>query len=450
LRLIPNIIRKRIAYRKSLIKILDNISWLLFERVLRIVVSIFVIALLARYLGPEQFGQLNFSLALVAIFVPISELGMRSIVVRDITRNYSCRFETLGTTGVLYIISGLVSYGLILITISWLRPEDQLIKALVAILGVAVLFKPSEIATYWYESQVQSKYVVISKSGVLLVFAAINVVLIFNNAKLIVFAWTNVLEALVVSLLLLTILTQRLDGLKLLEIQFSLARAKSLIADSWPLIISSMSIIIYMKVDQIMIGYMLGDVEVGVYSAATRISEAWYFIAVAINASIYPTLVRLREQSIESFNKRLQQIFNLMVQISFIMAITITFFAPIIIQLLFGSDYVEAIEVLRIHIWAGVFVFLNNAVWAWYTIENKQKLANYRIIIGLFLNVALNIILIPLYGIIGAALATLISRAFVAYFGQLISHETRFLFIMMSHSILTVGIQRKFLLRKSS
>jgi O-antigen/teichoic acid export membrane protein len=265
--------------------------------------------------------------------------------------------------------------------------------------------------------------------------------LVLNNAPLTAFAWAALAEALMVALLLLVMLSLR--GPRLRKLRATLARAKTLLADSWPLIISSASILIYMKIDQIMLGEMLGDEAVGIYTAAARVSEVWYFIAVAVNASVRPSLIELRQHSTQLFHQRLQKIFNLMVQCSVAMAALIALTAPLLITSLFGNDYFAAVPVLQIHVWAGVFVFLNNAVWAWYIIENKQALANTRILLGLTLNVLLNLLLIPQYGATGAAVATLVSRAFVSYFGQLLSADTRHLFAMMSCSLFTLGMGPK-------
>jgi O-antigen/teichoic acid export membrane protein len=436
--LIPNIIRRRVAHRPHLLKILDNIGWLLLDKILRMGVGLVVGVWIARYLGPEKFGLLSFATAFVALFGAIAGLGLQAIVVRDIVRSPACKDETLGTAAALQLIGGLLAYGLILGTIFWLRADDAAAKALVAILGLTMLVKGSEVAVYWFESQVLSKYTVWVENGSFLVFATIKAVLILTNAPLTAFAWAALAEALMVALLLLAMLSLR--GPRLRKLRTTLARARTLLADSWPLIISSASILIYMKIDQIMLGQMMGDQSVGIYSAAARLSEVWYFIAVAVNASIRPSLIELRQQSVQLFRQRLQKIFNLMVQLAVPMAALIAVTAPLLITSLFGNDYSAAIPVLQIHVWAGVFVFLNNAVWAWYIIENKQALANTRILLGLTLNVLLNLLLIPSYGATGAAAATLVSRAFVAYFGQLLSADTRHLFTMMSCSIFTLGL----------
>jgi O-antigen/teichoic acid export membrane protein len=206
LNLIPAFIHRRIAHRPNLAKIVDNIGWLFFDKILRMGVGLLVGVWIARYLGPEQFGLLSFATAFVGLFGAIAGLGLQGIVVRDIVRDPTSKEETLGTAAVLQLIGGMAAYGLILGTIFWLRPEDMLAKTLVAILGSMMLFKASEVAVFWFESQVQSKYTVWVQNSAFLLFAAIKVGLILNQAPLIAFAWATMAEALLVALLMFVIL----------------------------------------------------------------------------------------------------------------------------------------------------------------------------------------------------------------------------------------------------
>jgi len=279
---------------------------------------------IARYLGPEQFGLFNFSTAFIGLFGAIAGLGLKDIVVRDIVRDPGSKEETLGTAAVLQFIGGLIAYGLILGTIFWLRPDDTLVKALVAILGSMMLFKASEVGVYWFESQVLSKYAVLAQNGSFLVFAAIKIGLILNNAPLTAFAWATMAEALMVALLLGVLLGLR--GPRLHHLRITLERAKSLLKDSWPLMLSGIAIVIYMKIDQIMLGQIVGDEAVGIYSAAVRVSEVWYFVPVMIAASVFPAILEAKKRSEAQYYQRLQRLFDLMVWLSVIIALPMTFF----------------------------------------------------------------------------------------------------------------------------
>jgi len=426
--IVPSFIRRRIADRPNLLKIVDNIGWLIFDKVLRMGVGLLVVVWVARYLGPQQFGLFNFATAFVGLFGAVAGLGLQSIVVRDIVRDPTCKEETLGTAAVLQLGGGVLAYGLILGTIFLLRPNDVLAKWLVAILGSMMLFKASEVAVYWFESQVLSKYTVWVQNGSFMVFAAVKVALILGNAPLLAFAWATMAEAAFVALLLLAMLGLR--GTGLLKLKVSLTRAKVMLTDSWPLMLSGLAIVAYMKIDQIMLGQMLGDEAVGIYSAATRISEVWYFIPMMIVASVFPAILDAKKHSEALYYQRLQRLYDLMVWLSVAVALPMTFLAGPIVALLYGPAFGEAGTVLAIHIWASVFVFLGVASSQWFVAENRQILSFQRTLLGAVINVVLNYIWIPIFGAVGAAYATVLAQASVGLIYDVFQKETRSMFIM--------------------
>jgi O-antigen/teichoic acid export membrane protein len=431
--IVPSFIRRRIAHRPNLLKIVDNIGWLFFDKVLRMGVGLLVGVWVARYLGPQQFGLFSFATAFIGLFGAVAGLGLQSIVVRDIVRDPSCKEETLGTAAVLQLAGGILAYGLILSTIFLLRSDDALAKWLVAILGSIMLFKASEVAMYWFESQVLSKYTVWVQNGSFLVFAAVKVALILGNATLLAFAWATISEAVLVALLLLAMLGIHGPGLRKLRV--SLTRAKVLLADSWPLMLSGLAIALYMKIDQIMLGQMLGDEAVGIYSAATRISEVWYFIPMIIVASVFPAILEAKKQSETLYHQRLQRLYDLMVRLSVTVALPMTFLAGSIVVLLYGPAYAEAGTVLAIHIWTSVFVFLGVASSQWFMAENRQILSFQRTLLGAAINIFLNYILIPQFGPVGAATATVAAQLTAAWFFDAIQPITRDMFFMKAKSM---------------
>ena len=424
----PAFIRRRIKHRPNLAKIVDNMGWLFLDKILRMGVGLLVEVWVVRYLGPEQFGQINFATAFVGLFGAIAGLGLQSIVVRDIVRDQTCKEEILGTAAVLQFIGGLVAYGLLLGSILWLRPNDAMARALVAILGSSLLFKAIDVAVYWFESQVQSKYTVWVKNSVFLVFAALKVALILNQATLIAFAWAAMAEALVVALLMGVILGLR--GPKLRQLRITLSRMKTLLKESWPLLLSSVAIIIYMKIDQIMLGQMVGDEAVGIYSAAVRISELWYFVPMMIVVSVFPSILESKKRNEDQYYQRLQNLYDLMILLSVSVALPMTFLSTSIVTLLFGDHFAAAGPVLAIHIWAAVFVFLGVASSQWFLAENRQILSFQRTAIGAIVNIILNLLLIPGFGVIGAAIATVISQATASWLFDAVQLVTRKMFVM--------------------
>lgn len=429
----PAFIRRRIEHRPNLLKIVDNIGWLFFDKILRMGVGLLVGVWVARYLGPEQFGLFNFVTAFVGMFGVVAGLGLNGIVVRDIVNAPAGANETLGTAALLQFMGGLLAYALVLATIFWLRPDDTLAKTLVTIFGSMMLFKASEVAVYWFESQVLSKYIVWVQNGCFLIFAAVKIGLVLNKAPLIAFAWATTAEALMVALLMVSMLNLR--GRTLRQLSVTLTRAKSLVADSWPLLLSGIAITIYMRIDQIMLGQMMDDEAVGIYSAATRISEVWYFIPVAIVASLTPAILEAKKGCESLYYQRLQHLYDLMVWLSVGVALPMTFLSTPIVTLLFGEPYAASGPVLAIHTWASIFVFLGVASGQWFLAENRQVLSFQRTALGAVVNVILNVLLIPKFGAVGAAVATLISQVTAAFLFDAVQPITRGMFLMKIKSI---------------
>jgi O-antigen/teichoic acid export membrane protein len=427
-----------IGHRPNLVKIFNNIGWLFFEKLLRLGVGLFVWVWIARYLGAEQFGQLSFALSFVGLFGAFATLGIQGIVVRDIVRNPDCASETLGTAAILQLIGGMIAYLLILVAIAYVRPDDFITRTIVAILGSIILLKASEISIYWFESKVLSKYIVLTQSVVILFFSAVKVLLILKQASLMVFVWTMLVEAIVTAIILLCIMN--ILGPSLTKLHVSLKRAKSLLKDSWPVMVTVGFITVHLKISQIMLGQMLGDEAVGIYSVASRISESFYFIPMIISISVFPSLLEAKKSSEGEYYARLQKLYDLMVAISVGVVLLITLLSTPTINLLFDNDYPGADVILLIHSWTSIFVFLAVVSGNWFLTENLQKLMLVRGIFGCSLNIFLNFILIPLFSVSGAALATLLTHFFVDFLIDLASVKTRKIFLLKLRAFNIIGI----------
>jgi PST family polysaccharide transporter len=398
---------------------------------------------IARYLGPGQFGLLNFAAALIGMFGAVAGMGLQGIVVRDIVRNPNCTNEILGTAATLQLIGGIVAYVLIQILISYLRPNDDIARIVVSILSSIMLLEASKIAVFWFESQLQSKYSVWVQNTAFIIFAAVKVLLILKESQLMSFVWATLVEAILVALILIYVLARKGPAVK--EMRVSVARAKNLLKDSWPMMLSGIAIMIYMKIDQIMLAQMIGDEAVGIYSAATRISEVWYFMPVAIVASVFPAILEAKKRSEEEYYEKLQKLFDSMVMMSIAVAVPMTFLSTPFISLFFGDSYRDSGPVLAVHIWAAVFVFLGVASSKWLLAENRQILSLQRTALGAAANIALNLLWIPTHGPLGAALATVVSYAIAAFFSDLIQKETRKIFLMKVDALNPLALYRRYL-----
>lgn len=440
LRYLSASLRTKIEHRPNLLKILSNLAWLFSDKLLRMGVGLFVSIWVARYLGPEDFGLLSFAIAFVSIFGALSNLGLPGIVVRDIVSEPERSLETLGSSFVLQIASGITAFTLLLVVIPMLRPYDRSAISVVIIIGLTLLFKASESIKYWFESQVQSKYAVWAENSVFLATAVMKVGLIIVGASLLAFAWITFVEALLAAILLFAM--YEWAGGRIRAWQFSSTRAKTLLKHSWPLILSGLAVMVYMRIDQIMLGQMLNDKAVGIYSAAVRVSEAWYFIPMAIVGSVFPALLDAKKTSEALYLEKFQKLYDTLVVIALVVAIPVTFLANQIVVGLFGQEYLEAGTILSIHVWTALFVFLGVASGKWFLAENRQLLAFHRVFVGMWVNIALNLMWIPQYGGVGAAMATLISQVVAALLIDAVRKETRLMFWMKLKACLLLGAFR--------
>lgn len=433
-------------FSPSLLKIISNTAWLFADNILRMGAGLVVGAWVARYLQPEQFGRYNYAMAFVTLFGAVASLGLDQIVIRDIVRDPSSKDKILGTAFILKLIGGVAALLLAVGVVSRLRPGDSLTLWLVGIISLSMTFRAFDVIDFWFQSQVQSKYTVWAKNVVLIVSSLVKILLIQLKAPLIAFAWIYSAEFVLVALGL--IIAYKSKGYVFKAWRYSLNCAKGLLKDSWTIILSGFMIVIYMRTDQIMLGQLVGDSAVGVYSVAVRISELWYFVPMAISNSVYPSIIEARQISEKLYYERLQKLFSLMTFLSYIVAIVGSLIAGQLITLLFGKGYEAAIPILIVHIWAGIFVSLGVIRSLWTTTEGLMQFAFATTAVGGIINIILNFILIKPYGGLGSAIATVISQAFASYIAGAFFSKTRKIFILQTKSFITPNpmlILRKFL-----
>ena len=376
------------------------------EQILRMVAGLFVGVWVARYLGPEQFGIFSYALAFVSVFSSIAKLGLDSIIIRDLVMHPDKKNEYLGTAFWLKCI-GAVFMILILVISLFLMHHDLKTDIYILVIGAGIIFQGFEVIDFYFQSQVLSRFVSICKLTQLLLSSVLKLYLISINADLFLFVLVTLIDQLTLSLALITSYKyQKAGGF---WGNFSFLIAKKLLKDGWPFLLSSLAILVYMRIDQIMIKEMINDQAVGLYSAAIRVSEVWYFVPVIITNSLFPSIVSAKRNSEVLYYRRLQMLYTFLVWISLSIAIFITFAGSRLIVFLYGLPFEAASNVLTIHIWTGIFVALGVAQSKFWIANNLQDKAMIITIFSCLLNGLLNYILIPRYGIQGSAFATLIS-----------------------------------------
>jgi polysaccharide transporter, PST family len=418
-------------------QVMGNMGWLMVDRVVRMGMGLFVGVWVARYLGPVEFGSLNFALAFVALFAAVTTLGLDGLVVRELLDSSHDTHEILGTTLALRSGSGLLAMSGSILAVRLIQPDDKQALLLVAILSPTLFFQAFDTIDCFFQSQVQSKVTVWAKNSAFLAFAAVRIGLICTKAPLWAFAAAYAGEIALGAAGL--VFGYHLSGGRMLAWRSNVKRAVVLLRQGWPLIFSGLAIMIYMRLDTVMLKVMQGDLAVGLYSAATRVSEVWYFIPTAIVSSVSPAILKAKSNP-ELFDGRMRKLFSGMTAVAYIIGSAVALSSHTIVRLLYSNSYRGAAPVLAVHVWASVFVFLGVAQSPWDLSKNLLTLSLLRTVSGAVINVALNLYLIPRYSAMGAAIATVISYAVSGVFSNAFSARTRPVFYMQIKSLVPTRI----------
>lgn len=443
---------KSLRNHQGFMKYFKNTSWLFGEKILRMIVGLFVGIWVARYLGPEQFGLFSYAQSFVGLFTAIATLGLDGIVVRELVKDESRRDELMATAFWLKLMGALVVLLILAVAVNF-TSNDMHTNVLVFIIASATVFQSFNVVDMYFQSKVMGKYIVYANVINLLLSSIVKIILILNEAPLIAFAWVILFDSFVLACGFIyfyirnrhceqsetihknTVILNKAKQ-SILALTFNKSTAVALLKDSWPLILSGIVVSIYMKIDQVMIMEMMDAEAVGQYAAAVRISEAWYFIPMVIASSLFPAIINAKRQSEELYYARLQKLYDLMVWMAIAIALPMTFLSDWLVNLLYGEQYNQSGSVLMIHIWTGVFVFLGVASGKWFIAENLQMLSFWRTFYGMTINVILNFLLIPKYGVQGAAIATLVSQVVATYLSDLFNQKTKTMFFMKTKSLI--------------
>lgn len=410
-----------------------NAGWLFAGKMFRMGFSMIVGVWVARYLGVTQYGILSYGIAFAMLFRPVAMFQLEGICVREIVKSTQNAEVILGSAFVLTLITGFVSYAVVITAMMILRPGEPIYLAIVAIVGSGLVFFSLEVFDYWFQAQVKSKTAVISRTLVIVLIALSKIAGIVNHASLVYFAWINLAEIIFMGFAMAAAFNR--SGIPLVKLRVNLSWMKLLIKDSWPLALSGVAATIYLRIDTIMIGEMLGPHDVGIYSAAVKLCEAWYFLPISIMTSLYPMVIRAIGKNPSDSDKKMQQIYNLMALLGYMAAVATTLLATPIVTLLFGPEYKQAADVLMINIWSAMFINIAMAKASWLKAMNYTKIHFAATVAGALVNVALNVVLIRKYGVIGAAWATIISYSIESYLFLFVFKKTRKQGMMISKAL---------------
>ena len=417
----------------NFLPVLKNISWLFMADVLRVLSGFFVGVLIVRHLGATDYGLYSLTLSITSIFAVLASLGLKDPVILELGHNQESGSELISSVAVLLFISGVLSYSLLLIFIYLVFPFEKELLVLCSIFGTTVLFKFPEVAEIWFESELKSKYISIIKTLSLFTFAIIKFALVIAEASLLYFILIASFEILVSFALLFIVFLLKGPHFKIPK--HIITPTKRLLKFSWPLLLSSLSVILYIRIDQLMLAKIINTEEVGLYTSGTKIVEATFFLPSIIAASFYPYLINQYEKNLDLFYAKVESLFSLSFVLSFGLAFALCLFSNSIVQLLYGDDFASASSVLSVYSWMIVLTFWGVISGKLFMIYQRPMLNLERTLIGLGLNVIFNLILIPKFGGVGAAYASLIANFAAAYLFDCFRKGTRHMFFIKTRSI---------------
>ncbi|MGE3962230.1 MAG: flippase [Dehalococcoidia bacterium] len=410
-----------------------NSGWLIGERLLRMGLAFIVTIWVIRYLGDEDYGILAYALSVTMLVDVVATMGMRSIVVRELVEEPDREHEIIGTAVGVRIVSAVLAAAII-VGAGWAVAAGSEAFPVLVVLSVSLPFSALGSLDLTFQAYFQSQYAVAARIGGLAVASALRVGLLVAGAPLIAFAIASAIELAGIGLAFALMYAWKRHGL--LALRFDRHRARHLIVVSWPFFMSALAASVYLKVDQVMLHSFTTSAEVGQYAAAARLSEVWYFIPIAMASSLLPMLVIRRREDPRLYRSNLQRAYDINAWMAISLSFGITLLAVPGVAILYGSGFSETADILRIHTWAAPFIFMGTVLGRALIAEDRRKFELSRHASGAVLNVALNLVLMPMYGGVGAAFATVASYAFASYFVLALSSPGRFHLRLMTRALL--------------
>ena len=405
--------------------------WLLTEKLLVLILSFAVTLAVARHLLPGDFGRLSFLMALVSLMAPLMALGLNSLISRELLRRPADNDQIIGSAMALRCSIGLVIAILASFIGYRLMPSgDGLLLSLLLFASVA---NAALIIDFWLQAHLANRHAALLRLGVLVLFSVLRIAAVALSAELAVFAYLVAAEFIVLGIGYLFVYQRKSNALPRLCV--SKKECCHLIVNGRWLFMSGIAAVLYLKIDQVMLGLMIDERAVGVYAIAAKFSEVWYFVPAALVTSYFPLMIDTRARDPNAYMLGLQKLNDFLFTAALLIALLTTATADWLIPIIFGEAYDASVSVLLVHIWAALLVFMRALLSKWLIVEDLLALSLLSQGAGALINVALNYYLIPLYGPLGAAYATVLSYAVAGYLILFVHPDLRPMARIVSRSL---------------
>lgn len=392
-------------------KLIGNVTWSMVSKIYSMLISLVVGALSARYLGPSNYGVLNYGTSLISFFSTVSALGFASTLPVEMVRDKKNEGKIIGSAVVFRFVTSIICFIGIFLLLEILEPNNKLIQVVTMLQAISVVLNTYEIFLYWFQMRLQMKMVTIASMIALTVTAIWRVTLLAKQASVEFFALSNSISALVTGICILFFFWKSKDRPRL---SFEFQEGKQLLLSSYHFVISGLAVTLYSQLDRIMLGKIVSSESVGFYSAAMNIAIMWEFVPLALINTARPAIADLKVKNERDYQEKYKLLLLAITIMGICVSVGFMIFGKLIIYILYGESYDPAVPALWILIWATSFSMIGTARVIWLVAENKNQYEKYCVIIGAIVNVILNALFIPRWGIVGASITTLISQFIVA------------------------------------
>ena len=390
-------------------KIAKNASWIIITKIIQSILGLIISMLTARFLGPSNYGLINYAESIVAFVVPVMNLGFANVLVQELTNNPEEEGKIIGTSILLSIvssffcISGVITYTIII------DAGETITNIVVGLYSVMLIMQALDLIQYWYQAKLLSKYTAIISLVAYIVVSGYKIILLVFKADVALFAISNSIDYFLISAALI-FTYKKLGGQR---ISFSSDVGKRMFKKSKHYIFSSLMVTIFAQTDKIMIKLMIDETAVGYYSAAVRCAGITSFVFAAIIDSFRPVIFEHKKNLDEiGYEKNVERLYCIIIYLALAQSVVMTVFSKYIILLLYGDQYTNSIQALQIIVWYTTFSYMGSVRNVWILGENKQKYLWIINLGGASANILLNVLFIKACGIYGAAFASLITQFF--------------------------------------
>ena len=389
-------------------RVFSNAKWIIICRVGQSLLQLIVGMITARYLGPSNYGLINYAASVVAFVLPFVQLGMPSTLVQELIETPEREGEIMGTAMLTNFLSGLACLILTVSFVSVANYGETVTLIVCTLYSLSLLFRAMELMNYWFQYKLKSKYPSIIMLGVSIVISLYKIYILVSGKNIYWFAIVSTIEFALSGFAMVVIYTK----MKNQAFKFTFAMAKRLFHRSKYFILAASMVTVFQNTDHIMLKMMVGDSQNGFYTAAITCATIFHFLYFAIVDSVRPVILENKKANSLEYEEDLASLYSIVIYVAVAQAVGFTVLAKPIVLTLYGQEYMGTIQVLRVVVWQIAFSHMGTVRNIWMLAEGKESMVWKINLTGALLNILINALLIPFFGAWGAAFASLMTQIF--------------------------------------